>query len=448
MSAGISASRSTAPNRLPAASDGWSAFTARVGISLLWSAMLATAIGAVYSGGLRGGMILDDSVIITNNPSIRSLRHLGQVLNPPHDGSPVQGRPVMNLSLALGYALGRENVFGYHLFNVTIHLLNALLLFGVVVVLAAYHVGRSLLARPAFAWALSAVMVLAAATTLGSVTALRHHDYQTEFSICDDVIRKCPSNPRAYNNRGNLYHAMGQNAQAIADADEAIRLNPDFALAFNNRGNAYNSTGRQEQAIADYDEAIGLRPDFAEAYVNRGAAYQAVGRNEQAVADFDRAIRLNPDYAEAYINRGSAYFIMRRYEEAIVDYDQAIRLKPDYVEAYKNRGNTYRCIGRNVQAIADYDRAIRLKPDYPEAYNSRGNEFQTIDRFEQAIADYGQAIRLRPGYADAYGDRSIAYFRLGDYDKAWADIRQCRRFGGTPNPELVRQLTQASGRSE
>jgi len=156
MSAGISASRSTAPNRLPAASDGWSAFTARVGISLLWSAMLATAIGAVYSGGLRGGMILDDSVIITNNPSIRSLRHLGQVLNPPHDGSPVQGRPVMNLSLALGYALGRENVFGYHLFNVTIHLLNALLLFGVVVVLAAYHVGRSLLARPAFAWALSA----------------------------------------------------------------------------------------------------------------------------------------------------------------------------------------------------------------------------------------------------------------------------------------------------
>jgi len=65
MTAGISASRSMAPNpRLPIRMGGLSAPISGTGAGLFWPALLAIAIGAVYAGGLRRGMILDDTVII------------------------------------------------------------------------------------------------------------------------------------------------------------------------------------------------------------------------------------------------------------------------------------------------------------------------------------------------------------------------------------------------
>ena len=43
----------------------------------------------------------------------------------------VSGRPVECLTLALNYALGGLNVWGYHAFNLTVHLVSALVLFGI-----------------------------------------------------------------------------------------------------------------------------------------------------------------------------------------------------------------------------------------------------------------------------------------------------------------------------
>ena len=62
------------------------------------------------------------------NPTIRDLRH---ALAPPTDrGLTVNGRPLVNLSLALNYAFGGLAPRGYHIVNLTIHTLAALALFG------------------------------------------------------------------------------------------------------------------------------------------------------------------------------------------------------------------------------------------------------------------------------------------------------------------------------
>ena len=64
-------------------------------MNLRWLWPVALAMGAAYATALRGEMIVDDAVAISNNPTIHNLRHLAQVLNPPNDGSPEQGRPDM-----------------------------------------------------------------------------------------------------------------------------------------------------------------------------------------------------------------------------------------------------------------------------------------------------------------------------------------------------------------
>ena len=94
--------------------------------------LLVVATVAVYWNSYRGPFILDDLPAITENATLRDLADLRAVLSPPGDGQTVSGRPLINLSLALNWAISGEHVWSYHAFNVLIHLLAGLTLFGVV----------------------------------------------------------------------------------------------------------------------------------------------------------------------------------------------------------------------------------------------------------------------------------------------------------------------------
>lgn len=101
---------------------------------VLWLAGggLVLAGFAAYGNSLGGPFVFDDVPAIMGNPSIRQLGSLGAVLAPELDGGlTVSGRPLVNLSLALNHALGGEAVRGYHLFNLLVHLLAGLTLFGI-----------------------------------------------------------------------------------------------------------------------------------------------------------------------------------------------------------------------------------------------------------------------------------------------------------------------------
>ena len=98
---------------------------------LLAATAIVAAVVAVYINSFSGAMVLDDHTWILENPAIRNLSSIGELVL-PRNGEVVGGRPLVSLSLALNYALGEENPFGYHLVNVLIHALSALVLFGIV----------------------------------------------------------------------------------------------------------------------------------------------------------------------------------------------------------------------------------------------------------------------------------------------------------------------------
>jgi Flp pilus assembly protein TadD len=84
-----------------------------------------------YHKSFQGPFIFDDVSSIPENPHIRHLWPLRESLSAPPDCT-VSGRPAVCLTLALDYALGGLNVWGYHAFNLTVHLLSALVLFGII----------------------------------------------------------------------------------------------------------------------------------------------------------------------------------------------------------------------------------------------------------------------------------------------------------------------------
>jgi Tfp pilus assembly protein PilF len=98
----------------------------------LWTiALLIAATIVGFASTLRNPLIFDDVPAIVENPTIRSLSDVRAVFSPPAAGNTVSGRPLLNFSFALNYALGGTNPLGYHLANLALHGCAALLLFGI-----------------------------------------------------------------------------------------------------------------------------------------------------------------------------------------------------------------------------------------------------------------------------------------------------------------------------
>ena len=96
--------------------------------ALAGGAILAAIAAAAYSRTFSVPMFYDDVPSILHNPT---LRHLGSAFW-PGGRSTVSGRPVLNLSLALNYAVSGTNVWSYHALNLAIHALACMALFGIV----------------------------------------------------------------------------------------------------------------------------------------------------------------------------------------------------------------------------------------------------------------------------------------------------------------------------
>jgi Flp pilus assembly protein TadD len=112
---------------------------------------------AVYLNSFAVPFVLDDPASIVDNPSIRTLWPLTVPLSPPSAGGlTVGGRPVLNLSLALNYAVSGTAVWSYHLLNLAIHAAAGLVLFGIL---------RRTFAQPRLGQHLGARGTLLAATT-------------------------------------------------------------------------------------------------------------------------------------------------------------------------------------------------------------------------------------------------------------------------------------------
>jgi len=112
---------------------------------------------AAYANSFHGGFVLDDLPAIKENTTIqngwaapssstsqssgvleRIYQGLPAPLQPPNEGQPVMGRPLVNASFALNYEWAKSHQTdafapeGYHFVNLAIHLLAGLTFFGLV----------------------------------------------------------------------------------------------------------------------------------------------------------------------------------------------------------------------------------------------------------------------------------------------------------------------------
>jgi len=98
----------------------------------LAGAVIVIAGLLAYANSFSGPFVFDDVPSIVENESLRQFWPPSALCPPSEKGVTVGGRPILNLSLAINYALGGASVAGYHATNLAIHLCAGLLLFGIV----------------------------------------------------------------------------------------------------------------------------------------------------------------------------------------------------------------------------------------------------------------------------------------------------------------------------
>ena len=104
-------------------------FVGRAGwLQLVGGVILAVAAVAVYSRTFSAPLVFDDYPAIDGNSTIR---HWSTAFWPPANTT-ATGRPILNLSLAFNYAVSGTAVWSYHTFNLAVHILAGLTLFGII----------------------------------------------------------------------------------------------------------------------------------------------------------------------------------------------------------------------------------------------------------------------------------------------------------------------------
>jgi Flp pilus assembly protein TadD len=131
---------------------------------------LVLALVLAYANTLHAPFLFDDAGAVLHNPTIRRLDSL-EIFLPPADGSTTTGRPIVNASFAVNYAVSGENVWSYHALNLAIHAAAALALFGLL--------RRTLASLP-----LKRSSFNSAAAALAAATLWALHPLQTESVAC------------------------------------------------------------------------------------------------------------------------------------------------------------------------------------------------------------------------------------------------------------------------
>jgi len=275
----------------------------------------------------------------------------------------------------------------------------------------------------------------------------------------EQALAETPCDPSIYMARSEVWRALGETDNALADLNRAVELAPRDAELLADRALLYFQLDKPEQARTDAEMAIKLNPNLASAYRAHSLVSMAQGRTDEAIQHVSEAMRLAPDYARDYFVRAQLYLSREplRLFEALADLNRAIELGEQHPAVFENRARTLLMLGKAQEAIPDMRRAaeldpspdrcysyglwlseqnmcadalpflnwaIKLNPKHAAALCERGLVNKLLDREDLAMRDYDAALEVDTSYAIAWTNRGIVYLGRKDWPKALEHANQ------------------------
>ena len=177
-------------------------------------------------------------------------------------------------------------------------------------------------------------------------------------------------------NLGVVYHALGENEEAVKEYREALRLRPDHASTHYNLGNAFFDLDRFEEAAREYRRAGELEPGDRLAARNLVNTLEAMGDLAGAENVVRDRLAMGDD---ADLRNRLGDILEKRGDEngAMTEYLRAVELNPRHSAALCNIGLLQYHNGENRVAIETWRRILEYDPE--------SGIVQNIELAEEAI---------------------------------------------------------------
>jgi soluble lytic murein transglycosylase len=243
---------------------------------------------------------------------------------------------------------------------------------------------------------------------------------------------------------GRVEYAIKNNAAALDtlwQLTSQYPASPNAVRAYFLIGEIYKALGRNAEAAQAYTIYLALRPGIIDAYVQeqRGDSYAAAGNDTDAVAAYKAALAAPriEDNTALQVKIAQADDRMGDSTTALGIYDSIYAASSnDYVKAQMDflSGQIYLALGQPDQA---YQRFLHAVANYPLAYDSYSalvslvNAGVPVDDMNRGLVDYfagqfGYAHDAFQRYMDANPNNdgtaeyytALTYFDLGQYEDA------------------------------
>jgi tetratricopeptide (TPR) repeat protein len=144
---------------------------------------------------------------------------------------------------------------------------------------------------------------------------LKHGRHKEAVAAFSEAIKLHPGDPKAFDGRAMARQGFDQKG-ALDDLNQALQIDPFFLSAYNNRGQLYMAMGKLDKAREDFSRALKIDSSFSQALNNRANAWFRSRKYEAALKDYNAAIELVPNYQKALYNRGILHLNMKSPEKA------------------------------------------------------------------------------------------------------------------------------------
>eukprot|EP01056_Protomagalhaensia_sp_Gyna25_P003782 Protomagalhaensia_sp_Gyna_25__3781@NODE_339_length_3817_cov_120_097935_g265_i0_p1_GENE_NODE_339_length_3817_cov_120_097935_g265_i0NODE_339_length_3817_cov_120_097935_g265_i0_p1_ORF_typecomplete_len781_score171_12TPR_16/PF13432_6/1e06TPR_16/PF13432_6/0_024TPR_16/PF13432_6/4_5e07TPR_16/PF13432_6/2_9e12TPR_16/PF13432_6/0_00064TPR_16/PF13432_6/2_6e05TPR_16/PF13432_6/4_1e08TPR_16/PF13432_6/1_4e11TPR_16/PF13432_6/1_2e06TPR_16/PF13432_6/6_9e06TPR_15/PF13429_6/1_7e09TPR_15/PF13429_6/1_3e05TPR_15/PF13429 len=261
------------------------------------------------------------------------------------------------------------------------------------------------------------------------------HRFKQAKEAYEEAIRRNPTEPVFYHNKGRALRRLGEPAAALKDAEKALELDPSDPDFWNAKGLCHDMMNDRQAAKGAFEEALRRNQNNPVYSYNVGKTCFQLSEYSTALKHSSRATEIDASEPEFWNLLGACRDLSKDFHGAENAFNRAIALDSGNAVYFHNRCKARRHKQDLKQAAEDATRATELNPMEPEFWNIKGMCHDQLRDTSVARDCYSKAIDLNAQNPVFFYNRSKAARTLKDYQSAIADAEQTVRLGPN-NPEF------------
>ncbi|MFA5087687.1 MAG: tetratricopeptide repeat protein [Candidatus Omnitrophota bacterium] len=219
----------------------------------------------------------------------------------------------------------------------------------------------------------------------------------------------------------NIYFQQDKLEEAAELYTKAVDKYPKFRRAWRNLGVIYIRQHKFQEALPALSKVVELGGGDAITYGLLGFAYSSVDNHLSAESAYRMAILVDPQTLDWKMGLARGLFKQKKYADAVSLCEELIKTYPDREDLWLLQANAFIGLNQPLKAAENYELVDRLGKSTVDSLNMLGDIYINEKLYELAVNSYKKAIEKS---SDAKLDRAISAAKILVAHSAFKETRQ------------------------